>query len=298
MLLNICGYDMKGIALVDASNLAYSKAQGWFQDTKDQPDLQMTRILVIEELQKLRQKFKKDYDEWVMCFDARSYWRKDFFEFYKGSRKKARDKDAFDWKAFFPLYEQVKQEMREYLPVKCLEVDGAEADDLIATLAKIYGAHRDVLILSSDKDFIQIQQTICPSVKQWSLYHKKFLTPKNQEYSLLRHILKGDADDGVPNILSDADTLVTEGKRQKPCKETWLAECEAIGLSNPEKICQTEDQLAKFKRNQVLVDLRYIPEELSEKIKQDYDSLEAPSGKTYNYFVQNRLTRLLEGGAF
>jgi hypothetical protein len=289
---------MKGIAIVDASNLVFSRCQGYFQDTQDQPDLQMIRILTIEELMKQRQKHKKGYDEWVMCFDSRSYWRRDYFEHYKGSRKKARDKDSFDWKAFFPLYEQFKIELQENFPVKCLEVDGAEADDLIATLAKRYAAHRDVLILSSDKDFVQLQLTVNPAIKQWSLFHKKYLTPKGTDYSFITHIIKGDSDDGVPNILSDADTLVTEGKRQKPVKTTWLEECEKIGMASPEKFCTTEDMLAKYKRNIKLIDLREIPDDLSEKIIQDYDSLVPATGKTYNYFVANRLTRLMEGGTF
>ena len=289
---------MKGICLVDASNLVFSKCQGWFQETGDQPDLQMIRILVIEELIKQRNKLKRDYDEWVMCFDSRSYWRKDYFEYYKGSRKKARDADKFDWKAFFPLFEQFKIEMREHLPLKCLEVDGAEADDLIASLCKVYGPHRDIVILSSDKDFVQIQQTIAPNVKQWSFFHGKWITPKTTDYSLLRHVIKGDAGDGVPNILSDADTLVTEGKRQKPVTEKWLIECEASGIANPEKYCKTHDMLEKFKRNKVLVDLREIPEDLTQKIIQDYETLDIPTGKTYNYLVANRLTKLMENGGF
>jgi len=288
---------MKGIALVDASNLVFSKCQGWFQQTGDQPDLQMIRILVIEELIKLRSR-NKQYAEWVMCYDAQNYWRRDFFQYYKGNRKKARDKDKFDWKAFFPLYEEFKEEVREHLPVVSLQVDGAEADDLIGSLCKVYAPHRDVAIFSSDKDFVQVQLTISPNIKQWSLHHGKWITPKSTDYSLLRHIVKGDDGDGVPNILSDPDTLVTEGKRQKPVKATWLAQCEALGLANPEKFCTTFDMLEAFKRNKTLVDLREIPEDLTQKIIQNYESQVPVTGKTYNYFVKNRLTKLMEGGGF
>lgn len=289
---------MNGLALVDASNLVFSQCLNYHRETKDQPDLQMIRILVLEELIKHRSRLKKDYQEWVMCYDGQKYWRKDIFPYYKGRRQEDREKSDFDWDGFFPLYEQFKQELKENFPIKCLQVHGAEGDDLIASLCKVYGPHRDICILSSDKDFIQIQQTIAPKVKQWSLYHGKWLTPKNSEYDLLEHIIRGDTDDGVPNILSDGDTFMVKGKRQKSVFAKWVEECSQYGLASPEKFCKTHQALENFERNRKLIDLREIPEDLTQKIVAEYETLETPSGKAYNYMVGHRLTRLMEAGGF
>lgn len=288
---------MSGLLLVDMSNLVFSTILDYHARTKESMDISLIRNLVLDRLIHHKNRLRQ-YDEIVLCFDGRRYWRRDIFPHYKGKRREQREKDSFDWDGFFPLYNDFKQELKENFPVKCLEVEGAEADDLIATLCKVYGPHRDICILSSDKDFIQIQQHICPRIKQWSLFHAKFLTPKNAKYDLLEHIVKGDTDDGVPNILSDGDTFMDPDKRQKPVRATWLAECSKHGLAQPEKFCKTFEMLANFRRNQRLIDLRFIPEELMSKIVDAYGEAVAVKGKVFDYYVRNRLTRLLSNGAF
>lgn len=286
-----------GLLLIDASNLVFSTVIEYHRRTKDQIDMSLVRNLVLDRLISVKNRLKT-YEEIVLCFDGKSYWRKKFFPFYKAKRAAARDADSFDWDAFFKFYDQLKTEIRESVPVKCLEVVGAEADDLIATLCKVYGPHTDICIVSSDKDFIQVQQFICPRVKQWSLFHAKFLTPKNAEYDLMEHIIKGDTGDGIPNILSDGDTLVSEDKRQKPVKKAFLDECKRAGIGYPEKFCKTFEQLENFNRNMKLIDLRQIPEELTSVIVQAYNNAACPKGKFFNYCVANKLTRFLSNGGF
>ena len=49
------------------------------------------------------------------------------------------------------------------MPYQMLKVSGAEADDIIATLVEStqeFGQHEPVLIISGDKDFIQLQRYI------------------------------------------------------------------------------------------------------------------------------------------
>lgn len=259
--------------------------------------MKMLRILVLGSLSKHKARLK-EFGDITICFDGKKYWRRKVFQYYKGKRADQRDKDKFDWEAFFPLLDQFKQEIREHMPVRCLEVEGAEADDLIGTLARVYGPHEPVCILSSDKDFIQIQQSICPKVKQWSLFHGKFLTPKNTEYNLIEHIVRGDEGDGVPNILSDGDTFMVTGKRQKPIFKAFVEQALEYGITQPEKFCKTFEILENFKRNKQLIDLREIPETLAQAIIDQFNETPVNKGDVFNYYVQNRLAKLLENGRF
>lgn len=283
--------------LIDFSNLCFSQVLQDFSSTGQQPDMKVLRILVLSALAKHKSRLK-DYGDITICFDGKRYWRRKVFQHYKGKRAEQRDKDKFDWEAFFPLLDQFKQEIREHLPVRCLEVEGAEADDLIGTLARVYGPHEPVCILSSDKDFIQIQQNICPKVKQWSIFHGKYLTPKTTEYDLLDHIIRGDEGDGIPNILSDGDTFMVAEKRQKPIRKEWLKQCHEYGLAQPEKFCKTFEILENFHRNKRLIDLREIPEDLAQKIVDQYNETPVNKGDVFNYYVTNRLTKLMENGRF
>jgi hypothetical protein len=259
--------------------------------------MKMLRILVLGAMSRHKGRLK-EYGDMTICFDGKKYWRRNVFPYYKGSRAGEREKSTFDWDAFFPMLDAFKQEIRDHMPVRCIEVEGAEADDVIATLAKVYGPHEPVCILSSDKDFIQIQQTVCPKVKQWSLYHGKFLTPKNTEYNLVEHIIRGDSGDGVPNILSDGDTLVTAGKKQKPIFKKLVEEGVQWGMDAPEKFCKSFEILENFKRNRQMIDLREIPEALAQEIIDQFNATPVNKGDVFNYYVANRLAKLLENGRF
>lgn len=284
--------------LFDMSNLVFSTILDYHSKTKEQADMGLIRNLIIGKLSYERKRLKEYGDEIVCAFDSRHYWRKDVFPYYKAKRKAGRDESSFDWNAFFPMYDQFKQEMRDYFPVKCIEVHGAEADDIMAVLASRYGPTGNVCIVSSDNDLIQIQQNICPKVKQFSLYTKKFLTPKNSEYDLFEHVVRGDSGDGVPNILSADDVLVTEGVRQKQIRKEKLAEWARHGLTGPELFCSDSTMLERFNRNRTLIDLSKIPFDLQMQIVEAYDNAEVPKGKMFTYLTANRLTRILREGGF
>lgn len=290
---------MKSMLIIDMSNLVFSQVLDFHQKTKEQVDMHVVRNLCIDKMKSLKTKLKDYSGEIVLAFDSRHYWRKDVFPYYKGKRKEGREKSTFDWNAFFPMYDQFKQELRDFFPVKCVEVHGAEADDIMAVLSARFGPHVPVCIATSDNDMIQIQQHVCSSVKQWSSWHKKFLTPKNAEYDLFEHICTGDAGDGVPNILSDDDTFMAEPKkRQKPLRKDKIAEWSKYGIDGSAYFCLNSDMLDRFARNRKLIDLRCIPEELAAKIVETYDAAEVKTGKMFTYLTGNRLTKILKEGGF
>ena len=160
-------------------------------------------------------------------------------------------------------------------------VDDYEADDVIGVLTKAYG-DQPIMILSSDKDFVQLQTN--PNVKQYSPSMKKFITTDNPVQQLHELIIRGDKGDGIPNILSP-DNAFIDNIRQKPITEKFLREFE----SNKEKHQRNYD------RNKQLIDLSHIPGSVTKNIIDTYEELKpANRQKFMNYMIANRLKNLLE----
>ena len=144
-------------------------------------------------------------------------WRKDYFKFYKAKRKKNREESVTDWGAIFEIINKVRQEIDDNLQWKVVHQLGVEADDIIATLVDRttdFGRFEPVMIISADHDFKQLHRY--DHVKQFSPITKKLVTSPSPRKELLEKVLKGDAGDGVPNVLSPDDIFLKEGARQTP----------------------------------------------------------------------------------
>ena len=257
-------------------------------------DENLIRHMVLNSIRMYNVKFKNEYGEMIICADDRKYWRRDIFPYYKASRKKDREASPFDWNLIFETLNKIRDELRNTFPYPVLQVNKTEADDIIGTLCHKHGVDlmnsstEKILILSSDKDFMQLQKF--SNVEQFSPAAKKFLRTNEPDKFLREHIIKGDRGDGIPNILSSDDTFVTE-KRQKPVTEKklniWVAE-------EPVQFCDSL-MLRNFKRNESLIDLSKIPVEYQQKILDAYES--APRNgrdKLLNYFIKNRMKQLME----
>ena len=259
----------------------------------------LVRHMVLNSLRLYRNRFKDEYGELVLCYDSKHYWRRKAFPHYKGTRKKDRAESKFDWNAIFELLNKIRDEIRDHLPYKVIEVDGAEADDVIATLVKEQGMTnirlqnnmqppQKVLILSGDKDFIQLQKY--RFVNQYNPIQKKFVNGIDPQQYIAEHVMKGDRSDGIPNFLSPGDTFVT-GKRQRPLSKAKLAKW--IDMSPEEFTDETTSEY--YERNLSLIDFDYIPKEVSEDIIDTYENTETTArGKMYPYFIHNKLNELLD----
>ena len=121
-----------------------------------EPDL--VRHMVLNSLRGYRKKFSDEYGELVLCYDAKNNWRREIFPNYKYSRRKDRKESKLDWNSIFDTLHLIRDELTEYFPYKVLQVETAEADDIIAAIvfhiAKEPKNYEKVLILSGDKDFI------------------------------------------------------------------------------------------------------------------------------------------------
>ena len=237
-----------------------------------------------------RNQFFKDFGEMVICCDGKDNWRKKVFPEYKANRRKNREDDPTDWKTLFELLHEMREDLTKYFPYKVMHVDSAEADDIIGVIISERQTkfHTPTLIVSSDKDFIQLQKY--PEVKQWSPLQKKFIVGDPFE-SLYDKLIRGDTGDGVPNILSSDDTFITEGKRQTPVTKKKM---ELWRGKNPEEFCN-EDMLRNYHRNETMVDLRQTPNSIRINILNQYDSQEVGDrNQLFNYFTDKRLKNLMD----
>lgn len=252
-------------------------------------DGDLLRHMILNSIRSYNVKFRAEYGELIIACDDKRYWRREIFPYYKANRKRDREKSEIDWNAVFDALNRVRDELKEFFPYRVIQVDTAEADDVIGTLCQHFGnTSEKILIISGDKDFKQLQTYM--NVKQYDPVRKKFLTENNPDRYLKEHIMKGDRGDGVPNFLSKDDVFVLNG-RQKPLRQTKL---DAWLDQEPEVFC--DDQMLRgWKRNQQLVDLNYIPDVIKEAIMKKYTS-EAGKGrdKLFNYFILYKLRNLME----
>ena len=246
----------------------------------------MVRHMVLNSLRSYKVKFADEYGEMVIACDNTNYWRKQYFPYYKANRKKNQEKSEMDWKAIFECLNKIRAELKEYFPYKVIDIESAEADDIIATLVKNFSEEKNVLILSGDKDFIQLH--VYPDVKQYDPVRKKWITHGNPKRYLLEHILKGDSGDGVPNVLS-SDNCFVVGERQKPLTAKKI-------LNIIDTIDNLEGPLFRnYCRNKKLIDLSEVPEEIAKKVLESYKSQKDKSrDKMFNYFIANKLKHLME----
>ena len=263
--------------------------------SRDSMDLSedLVRHMVLNSLRGHNKKFRKEYGEMVIACDSKNVWRREVFPNYKAGRKANRAKSEHDWDAIFSMLHNIKDEIRNFLPYKVIEIETAEADDIIATLVNRLQRQtgpnhaKKVLILSGDKDFIQLHND---NVRQYNPVLSKFVGKgETPSIYIKEHILKGDRSDGVPNVLSD-DNVFVEGRRQRPLSkkkiEAWV---------NEVFMTFTEEEQKNYSRNRKLIDLSCIPPELEAKIMNEFNDVKVASrDKILNYFITKKLKTLIE----
>ena len=246
--------------LVDISQLFVASTFMSMKKEETEVDIKKLRYMILNSLRMYRKKYANEFGELVICCDGSLSWRKDVFPYYKAGRKTGRETDNRDWTQIFGCFDQLKKELKENFPYRLIQVDSAEADDIIGTLViERRGSTSKVMIISSDKDFIQLQRY--HDVFQYSPVAKKLLNGVDPEEYLREHILRGDKSDGIPNVLSDDDCIVS-GIRQVPLTQKLLESWKHIPIP--------EEHKKRVERNTALVDLRYTPFHLQEKILDQY----------------------------
>ena len=275
--------------IFDFNQVAISNLMEQIGSSKTPVDESLVRHMILNTIRTYVKRFKDSHGpEIIIACDNKKYWRREIFPHYKAGRKKAREASGHDWSTIFDCLNKIRDELKVNSPYKVLDVDSAEADDIIAVLALKYSATQKIMILSSDKDFAQLQKY--PNVEQFSPILKKSIKEPFPSAQLKQLIIRGDKSDGIPNILTKDDVFVTGG-RQKP-----ITEVKIIGWMNqePKEFCN-EDMLRNYARNEMLIDLTRIPESLKEAILHTYDEAKGRTKQEFmNYMIANRLKNLLE----
>ncbi len=146
---------------------------------------------------KLTSQIKCDYS--LVLFDAkRQNFRNDIFPDYKGTRKETPEE-------LIPQFSIIREAV-DALNLNHLEMEGYEADDLIATFAEqALTRGYEVVVVSGDKDLMQL---IRPGVEFFDPMKDKFFTPEDvkekfgvyPEHVVDVQALSGDAIDNVPGV--------------------------------------------------------------------------------------------------
>jgi len=281
--------------LVDFSAIAFSQLVNG--NLVLQEDL--IRHTILNNLRAINVKHRHNYGQMVLACDGGS-WREQVFPEYKWLRKQSRvqtaptpvdtvdDLDApvgMDWAEAFRILNTLVEELSEYGQWPVVRVQGAEGDDVIALLRKYHlqtappFVDRKVLIVSRDRDFMQLHDT---DTHQWDPMTEKFMKPdKNPDYELFVKCVKGDGGDGIPNILSPQDFYKqkyysTTPMRQPSVSTKKLEEWWKNGIPS-----ELED---RYKLNKSVIDLQQnlMPFEIGQKI---FDTFNAQCAKGNDRFL-------------
>jgi hypothetical protein len=114
--------------LIDLNQVLLAGLMAQIANQKGKLDENLIRHMILNIIRMHVRNFKSEYGEVVLCCDNRKYWRKEYFPFYKASRKKNREKSDLDWHLIFDMLAKFKVELKENFPYKVIDVDGAEAD--------------------------------------------------------------------------------------------------------------------------------------------------------------------------
>jgi len=275
--------------IFDYQQVAISNLMEQIGSSKEAVDENLLRHMILNTIRTYVKKFRDSHGpEIVIACDNYNYWRKEYFPNYKASRKKNREASGHDWASIFESLNKIKEELKRHSPYKVLDIESVEADDIIGVLAVKYSPQQKIMILSSDKDFVQLQRF--NNVEQYSPILKKIISEKNPERQLKELIIRGDRNDGIPNILSSDDIFVSGG-RQKPITEAKLS----VWMNqSPKEFCD-EKMYINYIRNENLIDLTKIPVIIQEKILNSYENSSGKSKQEFmNYLISKRLKNLVE----
>ena len=272
--------------LVDANQIAISHLMVR-QKIENGINIDSVRRSIVRVLARIQKQFGPEFGQMVLCYDDKNYWRSQVFPYYKKNRKQERETSKYDWDMVFSVLNKIRDEIRRFLPYYVIQVQGAEADDVIATLTRRHCGGDKILILSADKDFIQLQRY--SNVKQYDPIRNRWIENEDPIQYLQEHIIRGDRSDGIPNILTCDDAIVNNKAQKKMSKE----KISALASMQPEDFTNYI-RLRNWKRNSELIDFTKIPTNIVDNIIMTYNKTKVTPTINLQYFIDNNIQDLIE----
>ena len=275
--------------LVDANQIAISHLM-IRNKIEDGINIDSVRRSIVRVMGRIQRKFKGEFGPMVLCYDDKHYWRRQVFPYYKMNRKQERENSKYDWNQVFSVLNKIRDELRNNFPFHVLQVDGAEADDIIASLVKRNNNQNlpePILILSADKDFIQLHKY--PLVKQYDPIRNRWIQDSDPVKYLQEHIIRGDRSDGIPNILTCDDAIVMN----KPQKKMSREKISSLASMDPSEFTNFI-RLRNWKRNSELIDFSKIPEAVTDRITSHFCGYRTNPNINFKYFIDNNIVDLID----
>ena len=323
---------------IDSSYIAYSKMFVCRKEQTAEEGFGLWRYYYINDIFKYIKQFE-DITEVVVARDSKGNWRRNIFPWYKKHRKVTRTADQvksdaeghwFTWDDFYQYQEDFINSMKKYVPVKVIEINHAEADDIVAVLCQNIKGKK--YVITTDHDYIQLTQD--EDVQIYSPMKKAFLHADDPKEHMLIKVMTGDKSDFIPSIgvkytykpeFLRYCVLQKKAENEKfaqikldndeellynmyfkylseygvsPVRASNFTEKKAkhyLAEQSVKELLNGDPKLKKdFKRNNKLVNLTMQPKEIKEKILDAYHSYELPRTNLLKFCKENKFRHFME----
>ena len=212
------------------------------------------RTTFLQKLNEIKKKLKIKNAHMYVAKDCakKDIWRSAHYDVYKQNRPHDKNIGYFFQMAYDELFKQAN--VQEILNINRLEADDCIA---LATKALLKQGDRNIYIIANDMDYLQL---VSESVHIYNMAFGNIAQNKNStgdpKLDWLCKIVCGDKSDNIPGVFQ------TCGKKT------------AIKMYNdPEAFeakLRKENLFDRMKKNRMLIDFNYIPQELCDEINQKY----------------------------
>jgi 5'-3' exonuclease len=269
--------------VVDVGGLSYWKLHSLASKSKcEQLGLVKEAILAMEseggfkewvydvkmEILDIIQSFNPDF--LTLACDGKNLWRKEIFPEYKDNRKSTKAKIPIDWNLFYNTRDKLMRDIAANMPIKTILLDHIEADDIVTVLVEHLNETHEIIALSNDSDWHQLFKY--PNFRVFKIndnsataYFSRGPEGRTEVVGvdpvklIQMKILTGDTGDNIPNL---------KPRLGEKTAEKIILESQG----NIYAYALNEGLLDAFERNQRLINLDRIPQNIKDLIWNTYTS--------------------------
>lgn len=272
--------------VVDVNNMAW-KIRHKTKLKKTRKEVFVPQHIFIKFLDEINGYFRKFKANGVLlAFEGGNNFRKRIYPQYK-----SKEIDDIYYEDVQEAIKLIRHFFEEYTSVKVASVPEVEADDVIALATQLKDEDIKLVILSTDKDFVQLLKH--PNVTLYSPVMKEERTTEDAEFDLFLKCIRGDPSDNIPSSYPKV--------RKTKLEEAFYGE--SINMLNlMETIPKngTQKVAVQYEFNRELIDLERQPEYLKIRIA---DELDKPATGSYNQkdvlkFAKENSVKLMAEGVF